>query len=221
MNLSSEERSLPSYVVVEGPIGVGKSTLATSLAHSFSYDALLELPEENPFLDRFYQDKSTYALQTQLAFLFQRIRQIEEINQGDLFHTTRIADFMLEKDPLFAEITLDEHELLLYQKIYSHMVSAVPKPDLVVYLQAPVAILAERIKKRGKEMEQLISLQYLESLNTAYMNFFHQYDSSPLLIVNAAEIDFASNPDHYQDLVGRILETTNGRHFYNPVTREI
>lgn len=221
MNLSPGESSLPSYVAVEGPIGVGKSTLAKSLAHSFKYETLLELPEENPFLDRFYRDKSTYALQTQLAFLFQRIRQIEEIRQADLFETTRVADFILEKDPLFAEVTLDEHELDLYQKIYSHVVSSAPTPDLVVYLQAPVAVLAERIKNRGNDIEQLISLQYLESLNTAYMNFFHQYDSSPLLIVNAAEIDFATNPAHYQDLVSRILNTTNGRHFYNPVTREI
>lgn len=221
MGLGSSASDLPNYVVIEGPIGVGKSTLARSLAHSMNYDTFLELPEENPFLDRFYQDRAAYALQTQLSFLFQRTRQLDEIKQADLFQSRRIADFMLEKDPIFAQVTLDEHELELYIKVYEHVVSSAPRPDLVVYLQAPTSVLTERIRMRGIESEQLITNNYLERLNDAYMNFFHSYDSSPLLIVNAAEIDFANNPDQYRELVKHILKTGAGRHFYNPVTREI
>lgn len=221
MNLRSQEPDLPGYVVIEGPIGVGKSTLARSLAYSLNYETLLELPEENPFLDRFYQDNSAFALQTQLSFLFQRTRQIEEIKQGDMFQPMQVADFMLEKDALFAQVTLDEHELELYLKIYEYVVSNAPQPDLVVYLQAPVSVLSDRIKQRGIESERHITAEYLERLNDAYMNFFHQYDATPLLIVNAAEIDFANDPDQYRDLVEHILKTRTGRHFYNPVTREI
>lgn len=221
MNLRSQEPDLPGYVVIEGPIGVGKSTLARSLAYSLNYETLLELPEENPFLDRFYQDSSAFALQTQLSFLFQRTRQIDEIRQGDMFQPMQVADFMLEKDALFAQVTLDEHELELYLKIYEHVVSNAPKPDLVVYLQAPVSVLSDRIKQRGIEAEKYITSEYLERLNDAYMNFFHQYDATPLLIVNAAEIDFANDPDQYRDLVEHILKTRTGRHYYNPVTREI
>lgn len=221
MNLSFLRPELPNYVVIEGPIGVGKSTLAKSLAYSLNYETLLELPEDNPFLDRFYQDRKAYALQTQLSFLFQRIRQLGEIKQGDMFQPQIVADFMLEKDALFAEVTLDHNELELYLKVYEQVVSGAPRPDLVVYLQAPLSVLSERINHRGIEAEKHITGDYLESLNNAYMNFFHQYDDAPLLIVNAGEIDFANDPDQYRDLVKHILQTNRGRHFYNPVTREI
>ena len=221
MGLSPSTSGLPNYVVIEGPIGVGKSTLARSLAYSMAYETLLELPEENPFLDRFYKDRATYALQTQLSFLFQRTRQLDEIKHADLFQPRRIADFMLEKDPIFAQVTLDEHELDLYIKVYEQVVSNAPRPDLVVYLQAPNSVLTERIRMRGIVSEQQTTSEYLERLNNAYMNFFHQYEAAPLLIVNAAEIDFANDPDQYRDLVKHILNTNAGRHFYNPVTREI
>eukprot|EP00903_Cladosiphon_okamuranus_P004311 g4309.t1 len=158
MGLSFSRPELPNYVVIEGPIGVGKSTLARSLAHSLNYETLLEQPEENPFLNRFYQDKSAYALQTQLSFLFQRIRQLDEIAPGDMFQPTKIADFMLEKDALFAEVTLDRHELELYLKVYEHVVTGVHRPDLVVYLQAPVSVLMERVKHRGIEAEKHITV---------------------------------------------------------------
>jgi deoxyguanosine kinase len=221
MGFGSPTSDLPSYVAIEGPIGVGKSTLARALAYSMNYDTLLELPEDNPFLDRFYKDRATYALQTQLSFLFQRTRQLDDIKQADLFQSRRIADFMLEKDPIFAQVTLDEHELELYIKVYEHVVSSAPLPDLVVYLQAPNSVLTERIRARGIASEQHITSDYLERLNNAYMNFFHQYEAAPLLIVNAAEIDFANDPDQYRELVKHILKTDAGRHFYNPVTRDI
>ena len=221
MEIKVSKSSIPNYVVIEGPIGVGKSTLARSLAYSLGYELLLEQPEENPFLDRFYQDGDTYALQAQLSFLFQRTRQLDEMKQTDLFQPKRIADFMLEKDPLFAQVTLDRHELDIYSKVYEHVVFGIPQPDLVVYLQAPVSVLFERIKKRGIESEKHINNQYLEHLNDAYMNFFHSYESAPVLIVNAAEIDFVNDPDQYRELVTRILTTNAGKHFFNPVTRDI
>lgn len=221
MKINVSRSNLPNYVVIEGPIGVGKSTLTKSLAHSLGYEVLLEQPEENPFLDRFYRDRSTYALQTQLSFLFQRTRKLDEMRQNDLFHPRKVADFMLEKDALFAQVTLDQNELDIYAQVYEHVVSGIPTPDLVVYLQAPVSVLSERIRKRGIEAERHINDNYLERLNDAYMNFFHTYNTAPILIVNAAEIDFANDPDQYRELVKQILQTTAGKHFYNPVTRDI
>lgn len=218
LGLAYPKSELPHFIVVEGPIGAGKSTLARALAYSLNYDVLLERPQDNPFLDRFYQDKDNYALQTQLSFLFQRTRQLDQLKQGDMFRPRLVADFMLEKDALFAQATLDTHELDLYTKVHDQVVVGSPTPDIVVYLQAPVSILLERIKMRGIESEKSITASYLERLNSAYMNFFHQYSQSPLLIVNAEEIDFANNPDHYRDLMSRIIKTKAGRHFYNPST---
>ena len=221
MKISISKSNIPNYVVIEGPIGVGKSTLARSIAYSLGYETLLEQPEENPFLDRFYQDRTTYALQTQLSFLFQRTRQLDEMKQVDLFQPKVIADFMLEKDALFAQVTLDQHELDIYSQVYEHVVTGMPKPNLVVYLQAPVSVLSQRIKKRGIEAEKHINNKYLENLNEAYMNFFHSFDAAPVLIVNAAEIDFVNDPDQYRELVKHILSTNAGKHFYNPITRDI
>jgi len=221
MEINISRSNIPNYVVIEGPIGVGKSTLARSLAYSLGYDLLLEQPEENPFLSRFYRDRSTYALQTQLSFLFQRTRQLDEMKQTDLFQPKRISDFMLEKDSLFAQVTLDRNELEIYSKVYEHVVFGIPQPNLVVYLQAPVSVLSERIKKRGIESEKHINNEYLEHLNDAYMNFFHSYEDAPVLIVNAAEIDFVNDPDQYRDLVKHILNTNAGKHFFNPVIRDI
>ena len=221
LGLSYPRSEPPYFIVVEGPIGAGKSTLARALAYSLNYDVLLERPEDNPFLDRFYQDRDNYALQTQLSFLFQRTRQLDELHQGDMFRAKLVSDFMLEKDMLFAQTTLDTNELDLYLKVYDQVVNAPPIPDLVVYLQAPVSVLLERIKTRGIYSEQNISAEYLERLNSTYMNFFHQYTGAPLLIVNAGEIDFANNPDHYRELVSQIISTKSGRHFYNPVTIDL
>ncbi|XOV85947.1 MAG: deoxynucleoside kinase [Pseudomonadota bacterium] len=207
---------LPQYIAVEGPIGVGKTSFTRRLAASFNYETLLEAPEANPFLARFYQNRRQAALQTQLFFLFERVRQLEEMRQADMFSPIRVADFLLEKDRLFAEINLDADEMALYEKIYEHLTIDAPTPDLVVYLQAPVAVLLERIALRGIGYEQLIDKQYLVALTEAYARFFHFYDKSPLLIVNTTEIDLVNNEQDFADLVSFMLTVKRGRHYYNP-----
>ena len=210
-----------TYIAIEGPIGVGKTSLARSLAFSLGYETLFELPEDNPFLERFYADPKAYALPTQLHFLFQRFSQLEEVMQRDLFNSSRIADFLIDKDPLFAEVNLDTHELELYKKVYQNLSRKLPQPDLVVYLQAPTSVLLDRIRKRGIDAEQSISEAYLEQLNSVYMDYFHQFQKTALLVVNAAEIDFVADSNQYARLVERILNTGNGRHFFNPLTLDI
>ena len=215
--LTDEEKSQPpQFIAVEGPIGVGKTTLAKRLADTFSCKTLLEQPEENPFLERFYQDQKTGALPTQLYFLFQRVRKIQEIRQSDMFQKVQIADFLMEKDQLFAQITLDSEELKLYQAVYKQLMIDAPKPDLVIYLQAPIEILKERITKRGNINEQYLTLDYLEKLNDAYSRFFLDYKSAPLLIINAADINLESNDADYEALVTMIMSNPKGKNFVNP-----
>lgn len=208
--------SLPRFIAVEGPIGVGKTSLTMRLASSLNYETFLEAPERNPFLERFYQNRKQAALQTQLFFLFERARQIQELRQGDMFEPIRVADFLLEKDRLFAEINLDTDEMVLYNKIYEHLTIDAPRPDLVIYLQAPVDVLLERIHLRGISSEQNIERTYLNQLVDAYTQFFHYYDKSPLLIVNAADIDLVNNDDDYDRLLDYLPSVTRGRHYYNP-----
>lgn len=205
------------YIVVEGPIGVGKTSLAKRLADTLGHDTLLEKPEENPFLERFYQSRRLHALSTQLFFLFQRARQIEELKQGDMFRPGVIADFMLEKDTLFAEVNLDNDEFKLYQQVYEHLKLELPQPDLVIYLQAPVNVLWERLHRRGNKRERGINKEYLQALSEAYTRFFHQYSDAPLLIVNAAEINIVDNDDDFGSLLDYAGTVSNGRHFYNPI----
>lgn len=205
------------YIVIEGPIGVGKTSLARRLAHSLDSELLLEEAEANPFLERFYHNPRSAALPTQLFFLFQRARQIEELRQADIFSDTRISDFLIEKDRLFAEINLDRHELSLYDRVFESLNIEPPAPDLVVYLQAPVDTLLFRIASRGVEYEQRIARNYLERLNEAYARFFHGFDASPLLIVNASTIDPIHNEQHYNVLLEEICRIRSGRHFFNPM----
>ncbi len=206
----------PDFIVVEGPIGVGKTTLANKLASSFGSDLLLEGANENPFLERFYDDPKAAALPTQLFFLLQRTRQLTEMKQEDMFNPVRVADFLIEKDRLFAELTLDADELELYEQVYSNLTIDTPQPDLVVYLQAPVEVLLDRIQKRGFKHERFIEAAYLQRLCDSYVRFFYQYDNAPLLIVNAADIDFANNEADYQLLHQQISEVQSGRHYFNP-----
>lgn len=204
------------FIAVEGPIGVGKTTLAKKLAQSFQGELLLEGAQENPFLEKFYQDPKGGALPAQLFFLFQRSRQLKEVIQSDLFIQNRVADYLMDKDRLFAQVTLNEDELSLYEQVYQNLTIDAPTPDLVIYLQAPVEILLKRIRKRGVNMEYSITQEYLNKLSNAYTDFFHYYDASPLLIVNASGMDLVNNEQHYQQLLERIESTTSGRHYFNP-----
>lgn len=208
--------SIPRYIAIEGPIGIGKTTLAKRLAQSFNYETVLEDAEENPFLERFYQDRKGNALPTQLHFLFQRMRKLQDLRQGDIFQQVRISDFLIEKDPLFARITLDDDEYRLYQTVYDNIIEDLPKPDLVIYLQAPTETLYQRVQKRGHPIERSIELSYLQQLNDAYTQFFYHYDDTPLLIVNSGEINLAQNDLDYHNLVQYILQKNTGRHYYNP-----
>lgn len=216
MPTSKFSKTLPRFIAVEGPIGVGKTSLSKRLADTFNYDLLLEKADENPFLERFYQNPRQHALSTQLFFLFQRSQQIQDIRQDDLFEPVRVADFLIDKDQLFAQQNLDSDEYALYLKVFEHLTIDAPKPDLVIYLQAPTETLLDRIQQRGIESEQLIELEYLENLNRAYTEFFHYYDQTPLLIVNSAEIDLVRNEDDYQQLVNYISSAPNGTHYFNP-----
>jgi len=207
---------LHRFVVVEGPIGVGKTSLARRLAQSFGSELVLEQSEDNPFLERFYRNPRAAAFPTQLFFLFQRARQLQQIRQQDLFDPVRVADYMLEKDRLFARLTLDDEEYSLYEQVYAKLAIDAPKPDLVVYLQAPVDVLMERIARRGIRYEQLIERSYLEKLADAYARFFLHYDASPLLIVNAASIDPVNIEAHYDMLFREISALRRGRQYFNP-----
>ncbi len=207
----------PHYIAVEGPIGVGKTTLAKRLAEDFEAELLLEAVSDNPFLQQFYTNRETAALATQLHFLLTRLRQLEALHQQQLFQPVQVTDFLLEKDKLFAESTLNPLEFNLYQQIYEKIVVDMPKPDLVVYLQAPVSILHKRIKKRGRKFEASISTTYLQQLVNAYTNFFHYYDSAPLLVVNATEIDLVAVEADYQALLHQVKTTQSGRHYFNPL----
>jgi deoxyguanosine kinase len=204
------------FIVVEGPIGVGKTSLARRLAQSLSGQLVLEQADQNPFLERFYKNPRAAAFQAQLFFLFQRARQLEEVRQEDLFGPVRIADYLLDKDRLFARVTLDDAEYSLYERVYERVVVDAPKPDLVVYLQAPVDVLMDRIAKRGIRYEQSIERGYLEKLTQAYARFFHGFDAAPLLIVNAAAIDPINNDTDYRLLFAEITKPRRGRHFFNP-----
>lgn len=205
------------YIVVEGPIGVGKTSLARRLAEHYGSDLVLEQAEENPFLERFYRDPKRFALPAQLFFLFQRARQIQDMRQDDMFAPVRVADFLLEKDALFAELTLAPDELSLYRQTYEHLAIDAPQPDLVVYLQAPADVLLHRVRKRGVPYEQVIEPVYLERLAEAYTRFFHNYNASPLLIVNAREINPVDRDADFRQLVRAIDAAKSGRHYFNPV----
>ena len=207
----------PRYIAVEGPLGAGKTSLARRLADSLSADLVLEEVYENPFLERFYRDGQSAALPAQMFFLFMRARQMESMRQSDLFSSVRVSDYLFAKDRLFAELNLSTDELQLYNQVEATLAIDAPVPDLVIYLQASVDSLLERIARRGVLYERAIDRRYLERLTDAYARFFHAYDDGPLLIVNASQIDPINNDADYAQLFQQIERTTGGRHFFNPV----
>ena len=209
------------YVVVEGPIGVGKTSLVTRLTETFDCDVVLEQPEENPFLERFYHDPRGNALATQLHFLFQRSRQCQEMRQADLFDPVRVSDFMLDKDRIFAQLTLDDEELKLYDLVFERLAIDAPQPDLVIYLQASVETLLARIKRRGIVYEQTITADYLSRLSELYTRFFHAYDNGPLLIVNTESADLVDSEADYVQLLEQLRTLRSGRRYFNAFKSDI
>jgi deoxyadenosine/deoxycytidine kinase len=206
----------PRYIAVEGPIGVGKTSLAALLAAELGAQLVCEQPDENPFLAAFYKDPRRHAMSAQLFFLLQRYQQQGELAQGDLFVRGGIvADYLFAKDRLFAALTLSNDELALYERIYQMLRPRVATPDLVVYLQAPTEVLLERIRKRGRPAERPIRTEYVEDVSRAYAEFFFHYEEGPLLIVDVSELDFVANADHRADLVAVIRRTRTGVNHWN------
>jgi len=203
-------------IIIEGAIGVGKSSLSHKLSVSLNSHLLLEKPDENPFIERFYKSPKRYSLPTQLFFLFQRVQQLSDILKNSVGRGL-VSDFMIEKDPIFAALTLGAEELTLYQQVYDSLSVDAPKPDLMVYLQAPVSVLQARIKKRSIQYEQKIDAKYLQRLSDAYTEYFHSYTDSPLLIVNAAEFNPLDSERDYQALLQQMSQVTAGKHFFNPL----
>jgi deoxyadenosine/deoxycytidine kinase len=208
------------FIVLEGPIGVGKTSLATRIAQSLNAELLLEHADQNPFLERFYRNPRSGALPAQLYFLFQRAQQLAALKQHDLFAPVRVADYLFDKDRLFARVTLEDEEFRLYEQVHARLAIDAPTPDLVVYLQAPVDVLLERIARRGIRYEHYIERAYLERLHGAYARFFHEYSGAPLLIVNAAAIDPLNNVSDFEELLGAIGRMRRGRLYYNPMRHQ-
>ena len=204
-----------SYIVVEGPIGAGKTSLAKKLAEHFDAQTLLEKPQDNPFLSRFYQDPARYALPTQLFFLFQRINEVRDLAQMNLFVNRTVADYLFEKDALFAQLTLNEEEHKLYQSIYQNLALQAPTPDLVILLQASTDNLLERVQRRGHRYEKNMSAEYLGRLANSYRQFFHHYEAAPVLVVNSDNLNFLENADHFALLLDCIDKMRGRREFFN------
>tara|TARA_B100000886_G_scaffold330569_1_gene281133 strand:+ start:1821 stop:2531 length:711 start_codon:yes stop_codon:yes gene_type:complete len=215
-NDKSETASAPNFIAIEGPIGVGKTTLAKRLAETFGKQLLLEPSFENPFLESFYASGSKFALPTQLYFLLNRARQLAEIPQPGILEQQLVSDFLFEKDRLFAELTLNKEELKLYDEITLNLPLNIPKPNLVVYLQAPTSVLIDRIRDRGMLVEKNIKENYLGGLSESYSKFFLYYDDAPVLTVNSTYSDFISNEEHYDGLVERILAMRGSHQFFSP-----
>jgi deoxyguanosine kinase len=215
---------LPSeihYIAIEGVIGAGKTTLAQMLSDRLCARFVQEKFEENPFLPRFYVDPEHYAFQTQIFFLLNRYRQLQELFQADLFHSHVVSDYIFEKDKIFAYLTLRDDELKLYENLLSAIERTIPPPDLVIYLQSSVDRLMTNIRKRGREMEKNMSVEYIKELNEAYNYFFFRYKSTPLLIVKATDIDFVNNPDDFEDLLTQILRPNKAPvEYYNPLVQK-
>jgi len=205
------------YIVIEGPIGVGKTSLAMLLAKEFNARCILEKPEENPFLPHFYRDRKKYAFQTQIFFLLNRFQQQKEISQLDLFNQITLCDYLFAKDRIFASLNLDDHELTLYEQIFQLLNGQLPSPDLVIFLQARPEVLLHRIKSRNVTYEKEIDLEYLKTLTEGYNYYFFHYDQTPLLVVNTSEIDFVNRKEDFDQLVREIKQMKKGTWYFIPM----
>lgn len=205
------------YIVVEGPIGVGKTSMVQLLGEEFGSRVILEKASENPFLSGFYANPAAFAFQTQMFFLLSRYQQQRDLLQQDLFSQNIICDYLFAKDRIFASVNLDDDELALYQQIYALLDQRIPKPDLVIYLQSPTDVLQQRIRMRGRSYERGISREYIEAINEAYNRYFFSYNDTPLLVINTAEVDFIRRPEDFQDLVREIQRMRKGVQFYVPL----
>lgn len=206
------------YIVIEGPLGVGKTSLALKLAEKLDAEALLEDAEENPFLRKFYQDPKKYSFQAQIFFLLRRYQRALDITQMDLFKRTMISDYLFDKDRIFARANLDDDEFWLYEQLFQLLRKRITPPDLVIFLQATTDVLVERIRKRHRKYERSISSKYLEEINQAFNDFFFHYSDSPLLVINASRIDFVNVPEDFEDLVAQIKRMRTGTQYYVPMS---
>jgi len=210
LGIDTYQQKIPKFIAIEGPIGVGKTTLANHLAKTFNAELWLERPENNPFLERFYHNMSDYALATQLSFLLDRKRQLSRFNEIDLFCDVQISDFFIDKDPIFAETILKPDELELYKMVYEQLAPEFPTPDLLIYLQSSVDKLLKQINKRGIKSERKIDFEYLQALSDSYRNHFLYYTKSPMLVLNIDDLDFINNTEHYKLIVNAILQHKQG-----------
>jgi deoxyguanosine kinase len=206
------------YIVIEGPFGVGKTSLTLMLAEKLNAQTLMENVDENPFLVNFYQDPRKYAFQTQIFFLLRRYEQASEISQIDLFQRTTVCDYLFDKDRIFAGVNLEDNEFWLYEQLFQILKKRVTTPDLVIFLQAKTEVLMERIKRRNRKYEKSISFKYLDEINRAFNEFFFHYSDSPLLVVDASEIDFVHIPEDFEDLVEQIRKMKSGTQYYVPMS---
>ena len=206
------------YIVIEGPLGVGKTSLAQMLAEKMNGQTLMEDVEENPFLVNFYQDPQKYGFQTQIFFLLRRYKQAQAIGQMDLFNRVVISDYLFDKDRIFAQVNLDDNEFWLYEQLFQILRKRLTPPDLVLFLQANTDVLMERIKKRNRKYERSINFKYLEKVNRAFNDFFFHYSDCPLLVVNASEIDFVHVPEDFENLVDQVKKMKSGIQYYVPIS---
>ena len=209
--------SPPRFIAVEGSIGAGKTTLSKLLAEKYNAKLVLEVDEENPFIAKFYEDKATYAFQTQIFLLLNRYNQYSELSQGELFNSMVITDYLFQRDRLFAHLNLKGHELALYEQIYSLVVNKVPTPDLVIFLQGDNEVLQARVDKRGREYEELMDFDYMCKVNKIFNNYFFYYSETPLLVVNTNELDFIEKKIDLDDLINKINSHKIGREYYSPL----
>ncbi len=207
----------PRFIAVEGCIGAGKTSLVKLLGNQFDAQMVLEVDEENPFIDKFYQDRETFGFQTQIFFLLNRYNQYTDLTQRDLFSSVVLVDYLFQRDRLFAALNLKEQELKLYDQIYTLLSNKAPKPDLVIFLQASTDILRTRVDKRGREYEAFMGPDYLDAVNKSFNNFFFYYSDTPLLVINTNDIDFVEKKCDLEELIVKINSHTIGREYYNPL----